>query len=189
MVIQLCFLRNAVQHNELIEQVVSATETKFDDAFLTNLLRGTATSQGSFGLATKAVKTFFADLGRQLDYRVATSGVAAERGEWLYDLVWYHGSDTWYRRQGLVLETEMRPGASVKNASHVDVDFHKLIQARADIRVWLGAIPNTSMVDEHMKNCERQIAEFEQSIRGDFYMFILFDWSINKTVVQTYEYT
>lgn len=178
-----------MKKEELVKQVVSATRINFNDAFLTNLLRGTPTSRGSFGLATKAVKTFFADLGLQLDYRVATSGVAAQRGEWLYDLVWYHGSDTWYRRQGLVLETEMRPGASVKNASYVDVDFHKLIQARADIRVWLGAIPNTSMVEEHMKNCERQIVEFEQSMPGDFYMFILFDWSINKTVVQTYEYT
>jgi hypothetical protein len=97
-----------MQKKELIEQVVSATKSRFDDAFLTDLLRGTPTSKGSFGIATKAVKTFFAELGRQLDYRVATSGVAVDHGEWLYDLVWYCGSGTWYKRQGLVLETEMK---------------------------------------------------------------------------------
>jgi hypothetical protein len=143
------------------------------------------------GHATREIKKFFAGLGKTLEHTVTSRdhiAVGADSGEWLYDMVWYKNNEGYFSRQILVLESEIKPGNSVANATTVDVDFHKLVQARADIRVWLAPIPNTEMIFEHLHNCKKQILSFEQSQAGDFYLFILFDWSKDKSTVEAYRF-
>lgn len=168
--------------------VADATKKHFSGFGFRDLLRGTPTQKGTFSGATREIKRYFADLGHELNCLVASCGVVGtDGGEWLYDLVWYTNSHSGnYRNQVLVLESELRPGGAVLNSEFIDDDFLKLIQARADIRVWIAAIPTEALRTAHLQNCKQQIADFQQSQAGDFYIFILFDWTSGTVLVEEY---
>jgi hypothetical protein len=70
----------------------------------------------------------------------------------------------------MVLESELR--RNVKEADAVDGDFHKLVQARADVRVWISTSPGRARL--HIDNCKKQIQEFDGTQPGDCYIFLLF---------------
>jgi hypothetical protein len=84
-------------------------------------------------------------LGRQRGYRVSchkTDYPEAEDGEWLYDMIWWQGNeDNYVLRNVMVLESEV--GRNAKQRDDLDGDLPKLVQARADIRVWISTSPNT----------------------------------------------
>jgi hypothetical protein len=153
----------------------------FESPLLRDLLRGS-----SFAAATTEIKGFFTSLARPYGFKV-TAGRTSEAhgGEWLYDLTWYEESDGFYRRQIMVLESEMHLG-TIADCDRVDVDFHKLVQARAEIRVWVAALPSAALLSGHLENCKRQIVNFSQGEADDFYLFVLFDWSSGTTVVEGY---
>jgi hypothetical protein len=131
---------------------------------------------GRYGSATTAIKQFFTDLGCSVGCIVAAKGVIGsdEDRAWLYDLIWYRGSG--YLRQVLVLESEWGKD------NH---DFEKLLQARSDIRVWLTALDNSAEVDRHLTQCRQHIRDFEQSEAGDCYLFIIHNWELGETKVET----
>jgi len=175
---------------DLIEEVETATKARYQGDLLRSLFRGTmqpmpAVAVGQ-SLPTMEIKRFFSEVGVKYMFDVTVTGVeGVYGGEWLYDLAWHSQSGGLYRRQALVLESEMWLG-KVAQSDQVNGDFHKLVQARADIRVWAVAIATSELLSKHLENCKRQIDAFRQGERDDYYLFILFDWSSGKTTVVGY---
>ncbi|MGY3370220.1 hypothetical protein ACVWZL_007345 [Bradyrhizobium sp. GM2.4] len=135
---------------------------------------------------TMELKRFFHDLAVDQKFEVTVTGIkGAYGGEWLYDLAWHVQSDGFYRRQVLVMESEMRLGR-IAQSDQVDGDFHKLVQARADMRVWAAALATSELLAKHLATCKQQIDSFCHSEPGDYYLFILFAWSSGNTTVEAY---
>jgi hypothetical protein len=174
------------KQNDLCLAVEAATKGHFGTSLLRDLLRGTPMQKGSEAAATAEVKRFFTSLGRSCGFK-ATAGqtAGAHGGEWLYDLAWYEERDGFYSRQIMVLESEMRLGR-IGECYLVNGDFHKLVQARADIRVWVASLPTGALLSKHLENCQRQADAFSTAEADDFYLFVLFDYSINKTEVTSW---
>ncbi len=83
---------------------------------------------------------------------------------------WYAVSgEGLFSQLAMVLESELKPGGSVVNAGKVDGDFEKLVQARAEVRVWLALVPNPVMAATHIINCKRQACAFAGAMSGDTY--------------------
>jgi hypothetical protein len=137
---------------------------------------------------TKVVKECLCALGRQRGYRVAASGCAADDPEWLYDMVWLTLSDDNRRliRQTMVMESEWQ-WPSNSEAAEVDLDFQKLVQAKADVRVWIFATPNDEIRLRHIANCKKQIEEFTGTSPKDEYLFISLIWDGEKSEIEPYQ--
>jgi hypothetical protein len=112
---------------ELANRIEREARIAFEQISLIELLRS------SSALATKSVKRIFGNLGNSLDFKVAAAGFPkADEGEWRYDMVWYVlDNDGFQVRLPMVLECEWNPDFTI------DTDFQKLVQARADVRVWI----------------------------------------------------
>jgi hypothetical protein len=123
---------------------------------------------------TQEIKRVIGDLGKTLRYDVAASGYAgAHQGEFLYDMVWYE-VDT----RGFVLSHPMAMEVEygISPISTVDDDFQKLVQARADVRVWVTTCAKLSDIDQHVANCIEQIGVFKGSLGDDQYVLLFFEW-------------
>jgi hypothetical protein len=153
---------------QLVEQVEAAARVIF--------------APRPFPLATREVKTFFGDLGRSLDFRICASGYkGADDGEWLYDLVWFESDEEGFMiRQALVLQTEGRPDLVL------DGDFQKLVQARADLRVWITSLPNAVLSRQHVETCKRQAQLFSGRSVGDIYLLIVYDWAAKLSLIERF---
>ena len=86
----------------------------------------------------------------------------------------------------MILESEWKSKETVKTNPDVDSDFQKLVQARANIRVWVSTSHNTEMVQEHFNNCLAAIDAYEDSHKGDTYLFVINDWSKQDTLIETH---
>jgi hypothetical protein len=162
-----------LDRRQLAEAVEKTARLAFEGGRLTEFLRG-----ASFKPVTKTVKEVFGDLGKTLGYQVAAAGYrCADEGEWLYDMVWFTTDAGMFIQQAMVLESEWGPGGRVQHAAEVDDDFQKLVQARADVRVWISACPNPEMTQLHIANCKHQARLFAGSVPGDAYVFIVYDWT------------
>ncbi len=73
-----------------------------------------------------------------------------------------------FSRQAVALETEW--GCD----PYVYGDFQKLIQARADVRVWVAVVGDEKDANQQIKNCKVQIKHFAGSMTGDEYVLIVF---------------
>ena len=134
----------------------------------------------SFGSVTTRVKQVFGDLGKSLGYQIAASGYpGADGGEWLYDMVWYVvGPAGMYLRQAMVLESE-------PNLKTDDLDDHflKLVQARANVRVWFTAVQSH---EQHITNCKRQASVFSNGALGDAYLFVVWNSALRRAFVEQF---
>jgi hypothetical protein len=131
--------------------------------------------------STEAVKRVFKDLGSRLGYCVTASGCAADDGEWLYDLASNVSSHGFYLSQPLVLECETHPDP------HLDGDFYKLVQARADVRVWICRLPRNQSVQEHLTIYKEQIAKSVGTQSGDTYIFFIYDYAARSAVIERFD--
>ena len=104
----------------------------------------------------------------------------------MYDMVWYTMRDGFLVGQAMVLESELKPGGSVLTSAEVDGDFQKLVQARAEIRVWLALFPNELLASQHLANCKRQACSFENGMPEDTYIFIIYNWTTGTTLVEEF---
>jgi hypothetical protein len=155
-----------------IEQAVRAT---FRTTSLVSLLKV------GFGSTTITVKQLFGDLGKRFGYKVAAAGYpGADDGEWLYDMVWYTLENGFMIQQNLVLESELNPDPVL------DGDFQKLVQARADVRVWVSCSPNKQMAEQHITNCRKQAVLFSGALHGDTYIFVTDNWTTPSTTVERF---
>jgi hypothetical protein len=162
---------------QLVERIEQAVRLAFAQRPLSTLLRD------GFGATTKVVNEIFGELGKSLGYEVAYPG----DGGWLYDMAWSTVSDGMFVGQPLVLESEWKPGGSVPKSVEVDGDFQKLVQARADVRVWITACPNQEITEKHISNCKRQVHVFGGTAPGDTYIFIVYDWTTKETRIERFQ--
>ncbi|MFB6451235.1 hypothetical protein [Bradyrhizobium tunisiense] len=179
-----------MEPEELIANVEKALRAEFAGSRLYKLLRSTPGRSTTFGAATIAIKSFYKALGERFGFTVACGKLPGHaEGERLYDVVWYSpGPNSTFARQALVLETEMKAGTPKTIGSLVDRDFSKLVQARADIRVWMAPVHNTELLKGHIASCKRHISEFSHSLRGDCYIFIAYNWTSSETFFELYRH-
>lgn len=139
--------------------------------------------KGAFGRATTMVKQAFGELGQRLEFQIAASGyIDSSQEECLYDMVWYILENGMMVRQPMVLEIEW------KNipADVCDDEFQKLVQARANVRVWIATSPNSVLAEQHIANCKKQIELFSGTMHGDRYVFVIYDWTGRTPIVQQF---
>lgn len=98
-------------------------------------------------------------------------------GEWLYDILWWHGDDQRYIIEcPLVAESEW----GGKDAFFKD-DFPKLLLARSEHRIVIfEGYPEESHrrnnVAERINWCKEQIRNFSCTQKGDRYLFCAWQW-------------
>jgi hypothetical protein len=159
------------------QEIADAIETVARSSFEGDKLAALKTA----GDPTKAVKKVFGDLGNRLGYFVAARGYhekgSGGDGEWLYDMTWYAGDTGEFTQLALALESEMGP---------VDSDFHKLVQAHAEVRVWVSRYKNAAQAAEHIGKCKRLAASFPGALSGDTYILIVWDAQVGNTTVERF---
>jgi hypothetical protein len=109
---------------------------------------------------TRAIKERLRALAPQFNCR-------AVEGEWLYDLCWYEmsrGEAGYLLRVPLAMECEWTPD------TEMDGDFQKLVQARAEHRLWIFQAASANDVDQYFDRCREQIAAFRGTEGGDRYL-------------------
>lgn len=89
---------------------------------------------------------------------------------WLYDLCWSQmtrneSASGYLVRLPLVVECEWTP------SPEMDGDFQKLVQARAEHRLWVFRADTAEDVASYFTACREQIAQFKGSLVGDRYLF------------------
>ena len=89
----------------------------------------------------------------------------AEYKEWLYDICWYVEDEECLTHLPLVAECERGPDGSC------DSDFQKLLQARADHRLWIFQVATVEAAEDMFKGCRSNVKRFRSSQPGDRYLF------------------
>jgi hypothetical protein len=140
---------------------------------------------------TREIKRRLGELGHRFDFLVSCNRrhfPAAQDREWLYDMNWWRlcrpqhvgaGKEPYMRRIGMVLESEL-----CVSSIDLNEDFEKIVQARADVRVWIATSPNNAK--QHVENCKQQIGLFDRSQAGDHYVFAVYDWTERAPVIEQY---
>ena len=152
---------------------------KIDQESLASKIKATAEEiafgdilTSTFRAATHHVMRIFDELGRSLGYEVEIG--------WLYDMTWYVEEGRVMSDLPMVLECEWN--RLPRHRDEINSDFQKLVQARADVRVWISASPDAAST--HIENCERQIRLFSGSLPGDRYIFAVYDWTTGKPIIK-----
>lgn len=167
---------------EISKKIEQAARAAFEGPLLTTVLKGGSRA------STISIKAFFRDLGKGFGFKVAAACPDTDEGEWLYDMVWYEvDQQGLLLRQRMVLESELNRGLSVQQNAEVDGDFQKLVQARADVRAWLCSCHSTTLAEQHLFSCKRQIKQFSGTMPYDTYIFIIHDWSASTTKIERFE--
>jgi len=133
---------------------------------------------------TELVKRRLSELGKGLGFTVLANDCGTDSCEWLYDMVWaaYESEPTtpaqktvahFLTRQAMVMELEWRQGRPSREDRDVDEDFQKLVQARADVRVWMSRVSTRPSAEEHIQSCRKQIQAFSGTLPSDQYLFVI----------------
>jgi hypothetical protein len=136
---------------------------------------------------TQTALTTFGELGHALGFAVQCKRSCypkADQGEWLYDQIWFVNHATkqgFLTRLPMVLESEFD-----KPDRGIDDDFPKLVQARADVRIWLWW---SVAARKHINLCKDQIIEFGYTLPGDEWVFGVFDWLARKPIIERFTVT
>ncbi|MDT9000764.1 hypothetical protein RQP53_15920 [Paucibacter sp. APW11] len=134
---------------------------------------------------TTCIKNKLAALGSTLNFSVNAHGCKdAHEGEWLYDMTWSVLDASKYgnlMRQPLALESEWQPDAIMDN------DFHKLVQARAEVRVWVFTAANKVDVDSYVERCRELACGFAGSLAGDRYVLVGYEWEHRSASIHTFQ--
>ena len=157
---------------ELVTQIISALDAVFTTTYPRE---GSANDK----YPTTGIKEALGQLGRKLGFRVGASG--GDEKEWLYDMGWYtyeRGMGGFLTKQTMVLESE-----SSKDRE-IDGDFMKLVQARADIRIWIFSAKNSEGVNSYIQRCKEQVRRFQGSQPGDRYILAGFDFADHRLITE-----
>lgn len=164
-----------MDREQLISDVERELSRYFQDAPLVASLRGR-----HWKPTTRATKEFLCKLGKDKGLEVSARECEGAASEWLYDMVWFELDNGYLKRQVLAMESELDPDPTI------DGDFQKLVQARADVRLWIACLPNAEMQAEHLANCKRQAALFSGAAEADTYIFVTDNWTNPKTSVERF---
>lgn len=110
---------------------------------------------------THAIKDRLRNLAMRFECR-------AVQGEWLYDIYWYvmsRGDAGDLVRLPLIGECEWTPDPEM------DGDFQKLVQARAEHRLWIFQAASPDAIAEYFSACRKQVGAFTGTLPGDRYLF------------------
>ncbi len=123
-------------------------------------------------LPKKETLAEFAALGTRLGFMISAHGHGD--GEWLYDMAWSEeikrsGGGRYTTRLPLVLESEE------KTDKVLDGDFIKLVQARADVRVWIVKVNPLQSVEQHIAECKEEIRHFAETKPDDVYVLMIYN--------------
>ena len=129
---------------------------------------------GSWRVATQAIIETFSDLGKSLNY--------TPQVEWLYDLIWFREENGMLSKLPMVMECEWNRGR--RHNDECDTDFQKLVQARADVRLWISTSPDSA--ETHIENCKRQARAFGGAVAGDRYVFAVYDWTKVRPLIEQF---
>jgi hypothetical protein len=126
----------------------------------------------------------FATLGKRLGFTVSARGYGD--GAWLYDMAWSkeikrNGGGRYTTRLPLVLESEK------KTDKVLDGDFVKLVQARADVRVWIAQVNPLQSVEKHIAECKEEIRHFAETKPDDVYVLMIYDKAGNPADIKCFE--
>lgn len=164
--------------DQMVAQIVSALRSSFDACDREVWCRDRTNR-------TSIVKNALGNLGHELGFEVCAAGYpGADEGEWLYDMSWFtldHARGGFLLTQPMVLESEWSPNLIM------DDDFQKLVQARADVRVWVFAAANADEVREHIDRCREQAQVFTGRTGGDRYVCAGFDWLTRTFVIESFQ--
>jgi len=131
-----------------------------------------STSRGwsrSNKIRSHVIREKFHSLAKEFDINSDTG--------WLYDLYWYEitdGESGYLIRIPLVVEWEWSPDPEL------DGDFQKLVQARAEHRVWIFQISTPDLILPYFERCKEQIQTFRGTIPGDRYLFAGIDNALKE---------
>lgn len=68
-----------------------------------------------------------------------------------------------------MLESEGKPDKVL------DGDFIKLVQARADVRVWIAKVNPLQSVEQHIAECREEIRRFAETKPDNVYVLMIYD--------------
>lgn len=92
---------------------------------------------------------------------------------WLYDFTWAEMDRPKERGQLLLIHLAVESELSSLDPE-MDGDFHKLIQVRAEHRLWIFACLSREDVEKYMKRCVEHIGAFQRTVDGDRYLMVGF---------------
>jgi hypothetical protein len=102
-------------------------------------------------------------------------------GEWLYDMTWcIEDGNKRLLRVFLALESELSPD------SELDPDFQKLLQARAEHRIFIFQDKTIDDITQKIKIMKDQIEQFNFSQSGDRYLFAGLGYNPRKFSFEIY---
>jgi hypothetical protein len=162
----------------LVQKIELATAAAF-----ANFASNTKTAR------TQTAMTVFGDLGHDLGFMVCCRKCnygKRDDGEYLYDQFWYADHPT---KKGLMARVPMALEAEFSNSeAGIDNDFPKLLQSRADVRVWLWQSLDGR---RHIELYKDAIREFGRSMPGysmpgDEWVFGVYDWLLHKPFIERF---
>jgi len=124
---------------------------------------------------TREVKSRLCRLAKDQEppFSVYASGCSeADHGEWLYDLCWsveVKGEGCLIRLP-LVAEIEWKPDGPCEG------DFQKLLQARAEHRLWVFEAQTPKDIENLFQGYRDAVQRFQGSGTGDRYLFAAVAW-------------
>lgn len=166
---------------EILDALEAAAIRAFGGPLFTQLL------QGGRKAATAYVMSTFGPIGQAYGFQVGAKGyLGRDYGEWLYDMTWVEMYDDWLLSSPVVIESEWKYHYAIKDQHRVDHDFQKLVQARADVRVWVSSAPNPDIALKHIEACEQQARMYAGAQAGDTYLFVINVWSNATPIIRRF---
>ena len=150
---------------ETIERILGALEE----------FEGVGRDRWSEAEWTGRILTALCGVGRELGHTVCASGVpGADWKEWLYDVCWLDGKQG-LRSVPMVAECEWG------NADRIEAEFHKLLVARASLRVMVCDGRWQSGVDDSKgrataERLRSHVRRFQDSRVDDDYLLVVYEW-------------
>jgi hypothetical protein len=133
------------------------------------------------GRLTQEIKLRLAPIARNIGLNACANGIGEDHKEWLYDMAWCEENDNeGFVDLPLVLESELSPDPEV------DKDFQKLVQARADHRIFIFQVKTQNDVLAKIGKYIDQVKRFKKSVSGDRYLFIGLKWNPREFYFELY---
>ncbi len=119
------------------------------------------------GWWTKRIKNCLCQLGHNRNYIVNANGCEAadDNIEWLFDMIWWAGSD--YNFEELILAMECEWSLS---EYEIWWDFYKLLVVRSKYRVFIFNRSNDELIKNMFDQFKETIKNFKSSNCGDRYL-------------------
>jgi len=127
---------------------------------------------------TRRILTALCGVGRELGHIVCASAVpGADWEEWLYDMCWLDG------KQGLK-SVPMVAECEWGHVDDIEAEFHKLLVARASLRVmvcdgWWQPGVDDSKGRATVERLRQHVRRFQGSRVDDSYLLVVYEWHEN----------